>query len=49
MDDVGVVCCDVCCCHAWNEGGEVLVQRKCRVVCKWGDGRMEVVKGMLFL
>ena len=45
MHDDVVVCCEICGCFAWNNGGEVLVQRKCMVVCKGEEGRMEVVRG----
>ena len=43
MHDDDVVCCEICCCFAWNDGGEVLVQRKYMVMCMMGDGRMKVV------
>ena len=49
MHDDDVVCSEICGCFAWNNGGDVLVQRKCRVVCKCEDGRMWMVKVMLFL
>ena len=32
-----VVCvgCEICCCYAWNDGGDLLSLRKGMVVCMW--------------
>ena len=35
MHDDDVVCCDICCCYAWNDGGDLLSLRKGMVVCMW--------------
>ena len=43
IEDVVVVCSHVCCCYACGDCGDLLVLRKCMVVCyvevaEWSDG-----------
>ena len=40
MDDVVVVCGDICCCYACDNDGDLLVLGKVMVVCVCCCGRM---------
>ena len=49
IDDVDVVWDDVCCCYACGDCGDLLVLRKCMIVCVCVYAEWDVVFMMLFL
>ena len=46
MDHVVVVCHDICCCYACGDCGDLLVLRKCMVVCVCGLADSRVFGGL---